>query len=390
MRRIRLVEIVGNSEGGGTKCVARIVRHLDPARFDITLVAPSAPWLAELCRQHGATYCPLPLLSSRMSARLTAALSSILTPAERDVVSAHGTRAAWYALRAMRQLPTPPPLVYSEHLFSFDARQGILRWPWVTMEGYICRRAALVATGCEANARFVETRGWKQADEIAMRHYGIELEDFQEQAANRISKRALGLADDTPLIGTVGRLIPQKGLRYWLEAAAMVVRELPQAHFIIVGEGESRQALERQSERLGIARQVRFLGADPRPWRTLAACDVIAFSSLWEGLQQTAVEALAAGMPTVATRHQGTVEYIRPEWNGLLVPPRDARALASAILRVLDAPALRAQFVARGPESVTKYHTEIMIARFVAAYESLFTRRARMATSGALPARHEA
>lgn len=386
MRRIQLVEIVGNAEGGGTKCVARIVSHLDPRRYEVTVISPLAPWLAEVCRQRGASYRPLPLLSSRIKPATYANLTKILAEVQPDIISAHGTRAAWYTLRAMPKLARPPRFMYSEHLFSFDARQGIMQWPWISLEGTICRRAQMVATGCEANARYVESRGWKRPDEIAMRHYGIELDEFMEQARGRISKHDLGLPEDTPLVGTVGRLVAQKGLRYWLDAAASILDVMPQARFIIIGDGELRGQLEQHCARLRIDRQVRFLGADKQPWRILAACDVVAFSSLWEGLQQTAVEALAAGVPTVATRHKGTIEYIRPGWNGLLVAPRDAHALANAILYMLRDPALREHFAARGPQSVAAYRTETMIARFDAAYETLYSQDARVAAGVVAPA----
>lgn len=386
VRRIRVLEIVGNGEGGGTKCVARIVSDLNPDRYEITAISPEAPWLAEVCAQHGAIYCPLPLLNSRVNPKTYADLAGILARTEPDIISAHGTRAMWYALRAIRTLSRVPRLVYSEHLFSFDARRGIVRWPWIQMESYICRCADMVTTGCEANARFIESKRWKRPDEIAIRHYGIELETFKEQAANRVSKQDLGFTSDLPLVGTVGRLIPQKGMRYWLDAAAQVLKEMPQVQFIVIGDGESRWQLEQQCRRLDIARHVHFLGQDRQPWRILATCDVVAFSSLFEGLQMTAVEALAAGVPTVATRHKGTVEYIRSGWNGLLVAPRDTRALARAILELLRNPALRGRLAARGPDSVAEYHTGTMIAKFDAMYEMLYAKR-QLSVEADLPTR---
>jgi glycosyltransferase involved in cell wall biosynthesis len=371
MGRIRLVEMVGNGEGGGTKCVARIVRHLDPARFDITVISPAAPWLAEVCERHGARYRPLPLLSRRMSSKMSVELAGILAQAHPDIISAHGTRAAWYALRALRAWPTRPRIVYSEHLFSFDARQGPWRWPWMEIERYLCRHADALATSCAANARWAEAHAGMTPDRIAMRHYGIELEAFREQAARPIPRAELGLPDGAPVIGTVGRLISQKGYTYLLRAAAQVVQQVPNARFLLIGDGELRSRLEGERQRLVLTEHVRFLGADQQPWRILAHCDVIALSSTHEGLPQTGLEALAVGKPLVATRLNGTAEIIQSGENGVLVPPRDAPALADGLLRLLRDPALCARLAARGPASVAEYNTESMVAKFAAAYEAL-------------------
>src|SRR6185437_1159796 len=212
-------------------------------------------------------------------------------------------------------------------------------------------------------------------DQIAMRHYGIELDTFTEQAAHALTRQELGIAPNVPLIGTVGRLVPQKGMPYWLDAAALVTRELPNAQFLIIGDGELRPALERQAQQLGIAGSVRFLGAHDTPWRTLAACDLVAFSSLYEGLPQTGLEALAAGVPMVATRLNGTEEIIQEGWNGTLVPARDARKLAEGMLRLARDPALCMQMRAVAPGSVTGYRTEVMIGCFRSTYERLYAHR---------------
>jgi glycosyltransferase involved in cell wall biosynthesis len=174
-------------------------------------------------------------------------------------------------------------------------------------------------------------------------------------------------------------------MRYLLSAAARVVTVVPEAQFLIVGDGELRARLEEQRRRLGLTEHVRFLGADPQPWRTLAICDVIALPSTFEGLPQTGLETLAVGKPLVATRLNGTGEIVRSGYNGLLVPPRDAHALAEGILRLLQDTALRAQLAARGPDSVAEYRTDLMIARFTTTYEALYAERERvLAPSSAL------
>jgi glycosyltransferase involved in cell wall biosynthesis len=370
VQRIRVAEIVGNAEGGGTKCVARIVRNLSNEHFDFLVVSPESPWLAEECARRGARYHPFPIASSRLSRGRYQELADILEREQPLIVSAHGTRAAWYAVRTLSGR-FRPKLMYSEHLFSFDARRGVARLPWTFVERSICRHADAMATACGANADIAVTRGWIGPDRIVMRHYGVELDEFAEQARGRLARADLGIADDVPLIGTVGRLIPQKGMRYLLDAATRVLLHHPRAVFVIVGDGELRSSLEEHARLAGISNNVRFLGADRKPWRILANCDVIAFASLFEGLPQTCIEALSIGMPVVATRLKGTAELVTPESNGLLVPARDARALADGISRLLADRGLARRLGDAAPSAVTEYTTERMAERFERAYEML-------------------
>jgi glycosyltransferase involved in cell wall biosynthesis len=277
--------------------------------------------------------------------------------------------------------------MYSEHLFSFDARRGPMRLPWIALERYLCRRTDALTTSCAANSQRAVSSGWIDPQRIAMRHYGIELEDFRWQAEHKMTREELDIPEDALVVGTVGRLIPQKGMRYFLRAAAQVLKSQPNALFLIVGDGRLRADLEADCQRLGISGRVRFLGASAQPWRILANCDVIAFSSLFEGLPQTCVEALAVGGAVIATRVGGTAELITPGRNGILTPPRDATALAQAILDLLNDPERRRRFRALAPEAVRGYRVEAMVALFDEAYRSLYAQRSASALAPALPAR---
>jgi glycosyltransferase involved in cell wall biosynthesis len=393
MTQMRIVEVVGNGYGGGTQCLAHLVQHLDSQRFAVTMVAPQAPWLAEVCDHAGAIYHPLALLEHRLDAQKASDLSALIAHAQADIVHCHGTRAAWFSIRALLHADPRPALIYSEHLFAFDARTGIKRLPWLAIERYICRHADALTTSSSANAELAIARGWIAPDRIAVRHYGIDQEAIAAQAKNPIARAAIGLAPDVPVVGTVARLVPQKGMHYWLEAAAMVARELPTAHFVVIGDGELRAELEQQAQRLGLARQMLFLGNNTTPWRILAACDIVAFSSLYEGLPLTGLEALAAGMPTIMTRLPGTEEIVRSKVNGMLVAPRSAAQLADAMLLLLRNPSLQAILRAAGPASITEYRAEMMVADFRALYERLYAERdTRLAAPRHAPtrARHHA
>jgi glycosyltransferase involved in cell wall biosynthesis len=377
MSAIPILEIVGNSDGGGTRFVAAIMGRLNPSRFQLTLVAPRAEWLGEACAHAGALYRPLPLMSSRTSDALRRDLRATLSETKPAIVHVHGTRAAWLVSRSLPTGANTPAFIYSEHLFSMDARRGPLKLPWYLIERAICRRADFVTTGCNANANRAIRAGWVTPNRLALRHYGIDQSAIRTQAAVRLTLAELGLPADALVVGAVGRLVPQKGFTYLLRAMKLVLTRFPHAHCLVVGDGALRAALEAQSRALGIEGHVWFLGAQAHPWAALARCDVIALPSLFEGLWLALIEALTLGLPVVATTTGGAKELLVSGQNGLLVPTRDASALAGALERVLRDPALRLAFRAAGPPAVAAYDLPPVVAQMAAMYERAANRLGR-------------
>jgi len=153
-----------------------------------------------------------------------------------------------------------------------------------------------------------------------------------------VKKQALGLPLNVPLIGTVGRVVEQKGQVYFLAMAQKVLVTHPQCHFLIVGMGELLPQLKAQAFELGIASHIHFLGARTDVEEILAMLDIFVSSSLWEGLATVILEAMAASIPVVATEVSGSVELIQSGLNGILVPAKNAEALSQAVGHLLDHP----------------------------------------------------
>jgi glycosyltransferase involved in cell wall biosynthesis len=161
-----------------------------------------------------------------------------------------------------------------------------------------------------------------------------------------------------------GRLTLQKGLDVLLDA----MREVPDAELVLAGDGPERQRLERHAAGAGVQDRVRFAGALPRDdvLRLLAGARAAVLSSDWENLPHAAVEALAVGTPVVSTAVGGVPEVVRDGENGLLVPARDPAALAAALRRVLDDPALRDRLAAGARPSVEAISRERIYERLEA------------------------
>ena len=177
-------------------------------------------------------------------------------------------------------------------------------------------------------------------------------------------------AADAPLVLTAARLSDQKGLPNLLEAAA----RLPGAVFALAGDGPEEAPLRRLAERLGVADRVRFLGRRDDIPSLLAACDVFALPSLYEGSSLAVLEAMAAGRAVVSSAIPGTDELIEDGHSGLLVPPGDSEALAEALARVLEDSGLRSSLAAAGRERAEREFGSVPAARRVAAiYEKVLT-----------------
>jgi glycosyltransferase involved in cell wall biosynthesis len=369
MTRVRVVQIVGNGDGGGTHFVMNLVDSLDPGRFALTVIAPEAKWIAERCAHAGATYAPLPLMQSRTSRGLRGNLVHLLGKSDADVVHAHGTRAAWYASRCLPRMGARPIFFYSEHLFSFDARSGLARLPWYAIERALCRYADVVLTSSPLNARRILAMRWVSPERIGCDRAGFPAAQIQRQIASPVPRHALSVPWDAQLVGSVGRLVPQKGWIYLLESFAVVARACPTSYLIVIGDGEQRASLEARARALGIAGRVRFLGAQTNPWSWLIHCDVIACTSLWEGGWIVPLEAVSARLPLVVTRVGGTQDFVTDGQNGLLVPPRDAQALAKAMITLLLDPAQRAAMRAARRDALAEYDVRDVQAKIVALYE---------------------
>ncbi len=172
---------------------------------------------------------------------------------------------------------------------------------------------------------------------------GLELDSFDASTSQREDERAnlrreIGVAQNTPLVGVVARLAPVKGLKFLLDGAPSILQNVPDAHFVIAGDGPSRAKLEGQAHELKLENRVHFLGMRADVAALYRAFDCLALPSLQEGTPISIIEALAASAPVVACDVGGVSLLVQHEKTGLLVAPRDSVALAEAIVRALSSP----------------------------------------------------
>lgn len=208
---------------------------------------------------------------------------------------------------------------------------------------------------------------------------GLEFDKLVARAPAAGLRSSLGINDSAPLIITVGNIRRVKGIDVLVEAAMRVHRQVPEAVFLVVGrqsEPDYYQELAAQIEALGIGQSIQFLGESDDVLPLLKACDIFFLPSRSEGFSNALIEAMACGLPCVATRVGGNAEAIDEGKNGYLVQSGDAESAANHILTLLSDQNLRSRLSAAAQATVeAKFTAQIMIQKLVQCYEQLLSGR---------------
>ncbi len=288
-------------------------------------------------------------------------LSRMLKQVKPQIVHAHdphGVAMAALAL-SMSTLPMKPPLVASRRV-DFHIRGNTLsRWKYRQVDCFICAseaiRQMLVGDGIPD-------------DRTVTVHEGIDLDRVAAAPPARPHEE-FWLPHEAPLVGNVAALVPHKGQRHLIDAAALVVRQVPDARFLIAGEGELRPALEKQIKDGRLEKHVILAGFRPDVLSLHKSFDIFVLSSTTEGLGTSLLDAMACGKPIVATAAGGIPEVVEDGVTGLLVPPKDERALAAAIVRLLKDRGLREQLGAAALARVReRFSAERMVMDTLSVY----------------------
>ena len=243
--------------------------------------------------------------------------------------------------------------------------------PWQRrVQKMVCRLADCVLVNAEAIRDRLVEQGYAQ-DKIIVIRNGITLAKFGKGQSNSLLRQELGLPLSAPLVVVFSRLNQMKGIQYFLDAAIILAGRFPDVRFLVVGDGAHRKELEEHARRLGLGERTAFTGFRSDIPELLSEAAVSVLPSLSEGLSNSLLESMAAGVPVVATRVGGNPEVVEHEVTGLLVPPRDAAALAAATGRLLEDRDLAASFAQAGIRRVADLFS---VERSVRETEHLYQR----------------
>jgi glycosyltransferase involved in cell wall biosynthesis len=293
-------------------------------------------------------------------------LRALLSEKRFDVVHVHSPYAATIARLVVRSLPGArrPGLVYTTHnnWRSFRPLTRALNGLTLPLDD------ADVVVSNEAHASV-----WPRLrNRVEVVEHGVVLDDIAARRECRDDVRAeLGLARDDVVVGTVANLRANKDWPNLLDAARRVVDHEPRCRFVGVGQGPLEAEVRDLHARLGLDDRVLLLGHRDDAVRVMAACDVFVLASYYEGLPVAVMEAMALGLPVVATAVGGVPEMITDGVEGLLVPPRDPGALARAIERLARDPSRRAAMGAAARASAARYDIVDAVRRLEVIYRDI-------------------
>jgi glycosyltransferase involved in cell wall biosynthesis len=345
---------------GGQNQVLLTVIGLREIGYRATLVAHPDGEL----RARAAEGLDLIPLAPRTEVDLSAAwrLSRVVKRLKPDVVHAHDPHAVAMASLALSfGAPSPAPALIASRRVDFHLKgNSFSRWKHRQVDCFIA--------ASEAIRRMLVGDG-VPADRAVTVHEGIDVDHVLAAPAVNVHE-AFWLPHHAPVVGNVAALVPHKGHRHLIEAAHLVVQEVPDARFIILGEGELREQLERQVRESQLEKHVLLPGFRADVLGCLKGFDLFAMSSVTEGLGTSLLDAMACSKAVVATQAGGMPEVVDEGRTGFLVAPRDRHAMARAIIRLLTEEPLRRQMGEAGFARVRERFTvERMVVETAAVYE---------------------
>jgi len=322
------------SRGGNERQFLHVLRQLDRGEYELVVgcLHKRGAFLEEVCSQ-GTPIVEFPIRSlfGLHTARRFWQLVRFLRRNRIAILHAFDFYSEIFALPAARMAGVPVLLAARGELR--DLRNPLQR----SAIGIACRLATCIVTNSQAC--FAEAR--REPGRAVFIPNSIDLDLFRPAISSTEVRRNLGLGDNAPVIGLLAALRPEKDVGTFLRAAAHVSTQIPDARFLVIGDGSERPSLERLAAELRLSGRALFLGDQSNVENLLASLDIAVLSSVTESMPNAVLEAMAVGRPVVATRAGGTHELVRDGETGYLVPVRDPEAMSEKILKLLRDPERR-------------------------------------------------
>ena len=340
-KRIRVAQIVTRFIAGAGGVALRGAEGLDPEHYEVViLTAPGGP-LVDQARARGFEVLLLRHMQSELAPRDDVAgvreLRALLEVGRFDLVHTHSAKAGAIGRIAAHQVGVPA-VIHTFHGFPFhDFQSPLRRAAYINIERRLGRVTDRIIAVSSSVAAETVRLGIAPAERVRVIPVSIDDRSVERTAASRsAARKTIGIGDDVPVVGTVGRLDYQKAPGHFLEAMQQLRRT--DAIGVWIGGGPLREETEQTARKMGMHGRIRFLGERDDVPALLPAFDVFLMTSLYEGLPCAAVEAMQCGLPVVATAVNGVPEIVMPGETGLLVPPARPPAAARAVDHLLDHP----------------------------------------------------
>jgi glycosyltransferase involved in cell wall biosynthesis len=364
---IRVLEVLATLKRAGAERMAvSLARGLDPARFETAVVSLFDAFPDGFEPKLEASGIPIWHLGKRpgLDLRMIPRLRRVFNDFRPDIIHTH-SYVLRYTLPASFRLPQSA-MVHTVH--NLAARESDFTGRLIHRLAF-GRRVATVAVGEIVARSYREMYG---AEPSAVIRNGIDTTAFQQPELRQRWRSSHGFSESDFLIVSAGRLDPQKNPLGLISAFSSAFAAQPHAHLLLAGDGSLRDACRKHILELGLAGRVHLLGTQTAIMETLAASDLFALASHWEGTPLAVIEAMAAGLPVVATAAGGVPELVVDGLTALLAPVGDMDAFANQLARLGHDARLREMMGQAG----RLRSAEFGVGPMVSAYASLFERLA--------------
>jgi len=372
MSRLNVVHVCdhlgweGSRMHGVKRLFAWMIPRFDSSRYNVSLISLRRKDLSEdTLEQFGVdvTY----LARHKFDPGTFTHLLGVLKKKRADVVHMHGYGATTFGRLCAWRMAIPA--ILHEHANHTDT-------PWFqkAADRLLAPHTDLAIAVSQSTAEFTVRARLMPAERTKVVYLGSPLDEFARARSPgevAAARAALGIEPETIAVGTITRLMPSKGNQYLVEAVREITTRQPNARVYIAGEGELAEDLRAQARALGLGNRLVFLGFQRDVAAVLTALDIVVFPSLWEGTPLTAFEALAAGKPIVSTDADGLLDILTDRRDAIVVPKRNAGALARAVIDVIEQPGLAERLGREAHQTGARYDIALFVRKMERLYDIL-------------------
>jgi glycosyltransferase involved in cell wall biosynthesis len=377
----RLLQIVGSSKfGGDSVLILELARAAEANGYEVDILATD-PRFQELIRAQGVGLVDLDVIRRDIrpiwDLRGLVRLARFLRASSYSLVHTHTSKPGIVG-RLAATMSDVPARIHTVHLFPFHEESG--PWPtrtYVAAERLAARWCDRIITVSEFHRDWASLLGIGKPGQVKAIPNGVPTERVDSRRSREEVRAELGVQRDFVVLSN-GRLAEQKGLEYLVRAAPLLVKATPPITILLAGEGPLRQSLSALAKQLGVTDRVKFTGFRSDVGDLLAAADLVALPSLWEGLSISLLEAMAAGKAIVTTSIGSNREVTRDGAAAVLIQPKDPPALATAIRSLANDSERRKSLGRRArEEQQARYTLDRMLDAYLAEYDELLSTHQR-------------
>ena len=358
--------------GGGKRVFMQLMTYLNKEEFQFYSCCAFDKEQEEFLSKQGGTIVHIDIQCGGFRYSIKK-LIDLLREEKIDIIHSQGARADFYSRVATKLARQKTKIVNTVAVLVEKYNVGILRKRiYCSLDGFTERYTDKFIVVSDALKKSLIITHCIPKQKVVKIYNGVRVQEYRIHDCDksyRKTKKELGIHNEVFVIGAIGRLVWGKGFEYLIEAIPEIVRHMPDARFLLVGDGPRKQRLEALSEELRVRDNVIFAGFRSDIKEILSAIDILVIPSLLEGFPMITLEAMAMAKPIVATNIDGITEQITDEVNGILVPPKNPAALAIAIIELFRNKE-RAQKL--GLSARKKVEQEFSVEKMVAETERVY------------------